>query len=131
MKKIFFLSGLVLLAFACNQKPTEKTTEQSTAPTEEVVDRHKSVQATTILVADIAGMTCVKGCGSSIRKELYQNGGVSKVEYDEFDDEKEFNVIKVYYDEKEVSEEEIILTLTTMEEHKYTIENPHSEKIEE
>lgn len=127
MKKIFFLSGLVLLAFACNQKPTE----QSTAPTEEVVDGHKSVQATTILVADIAGMTCVKGCGSSIRKELYQNGGVSKVEYDEFDDEKEFNVIKVYYDEKEVSEEEIILTLTTMEEHKYTIENPHSEKIEE
>jgi hypothetical protein len=131
MKKIFLLSGLVFLSFSCNQKPTEQVVDQPTDNTEEVVDNHKNVQPTSVLVADIAGMSCEKGCGSSIRRELFQNGGVSKVEYADFDEEKEFNVIKVYYDEKEISEDEIILALTTMEEHKYTVENSHSEKIKE
>lgn len=128
MKNVILLAGLVFFFVACTgNKAGQETNGETTA--QEQVDNHKSVVPTSVLSAEIAGMSCVKGCGSSIRKELYGNGGISKVEYD-FEENREFNGIKVYYDENQISEDEIILALTTMEEHKYTIEEPHSEKIE-
>ena len=128
MKNVILLAGLAFFFAACSGNKAEQATNQETAAQEQV-DNHKSVVPTSVLSAEIAGMSCVKGCGSSIRKELYGNGGISKVEYD-FEEGREFNGIKVYYDESQISEDEIILALTTMEEHKYTVENPHSDKIE-
>lgn len=128
MKNVILLTGLVFFFAACSGDKVGQATNKETAGQEQT-DNHKSVVPTSVLNAEIAGMSCVKGCGSSIRKELYGNGGISKVEYD-FEDGREFNGIKVYYDENQISEDEIILALTTMEEHKYTVENPHSEKIE-
>lgn len=125
MKKVLLFSGLVVFLMSCSNNKTENTANNDVAQ-EQTLDDHKNVKPTTVLTAEIAGMSCEKGCGSSIRKELFANGGVSKVEYADFDEEKEYNVIKVYYDENAISEDDIILALTTMESHKYTIENPQS-----
>ncbi|HRO74835.1 MAG TPA: heavy metal-associated domain-containing protein [Crocinitomicaceae bacterium] len=125
MKKVLLFSGLVVFLMSCSNNKTENTANNDVAQ-EQTLDDHKNVKPTTVLTAEIAGMSCEKGCGSSIRKELYGIGGVSKVEYTDFDEEKEYNAIKVYYDENTTSEDDIILALTTMENHKYTLENPQS-----
>lgn len=125
MKKVILFSGLFVFLMSCSSNKTENAGNNDVARAQ-TSDDHKNVKPTTVLTAEIAGMSCEKGCGSSIRKELFTNGGVSKVEYADFDEEKEYNVIKVYYDDNAISEDDIILALTTMESHKYTIENPQS-----
>lgn len=124
--------GLLLVAIACSQKAETKEANNEGKllhQQEEVADNHKDVKATTVMNAEISGMSCVMACGSSIKKELYGLGGVSKVDFEDFNEENEFNKIKVYYDENAVSEDDIILAITTLESHKYGLENPHSEKI--
>lgn len=126
MKKISILFVFSLLLLACNSN--ENKVEETVNSTTEVAD-HKSVVPTDYIAAEITGMSCVKGCGSSIRKELYSLGGVSKVEYD-FEEERESNGIKIYFDEAQISQDEIILALTTMDEHKYTVSNQETTKIQ-
>lgn len=131
MKKVvlFLIAGWLVVS--CGQQEATTEVAEVTVDTEQMLDDHKNVVPTAILKAEIAGMTCVKGCGSSIRKELYSLGGVSKVDFDNFDEEEDFNNIKIYYDENKVSQDDIILAITTLEDHKYSLEGPSSEKIVE
>lgn len=131
MKKILLVVGVFFIAFSCSQKANENNAknEGEMLHQQETSDNHKEVKANTAMSAEISGMSCVMACGSSIKKELYSLGGVSKVEFDDFNEENEFNKIKVYYDDNAVSEDDLILAITTLESHKYGLENPHSEKI--
>lgn len=132
MKKGLILVGLFFVAIACSQKSNDNNTTNEDLllhKQEEAVDNHKSVKANTAMTAEISGMSCVMACGSSIRKELYSLGGVSKVDFDDFNEENEYNKIKVYYDDNMISEDDIVLAITTLESHKYGLENTKSEKI--
>ena len=46
------------------------------------VSKPNKVVSNKIVAMEIEGMTCVMGCGASIRKELYTTEAVSSVEFD-------------------------------------------------
>lgn len=131
MKKIVLLFGLSFLAFSCSQATKIEVTAENKTPIEQnenlaKIDAHKSVVPNTVFDAEISGMDCVMGCGSAIRRNLYKDGGVAKVEYD-FDETREKNGIKVFYDNSKISEKDILAALKTMDDGKYKIYNPKSE----
>ena len=79
---------------------------------------------------EVSGMMCVMGCGSSIRKELYQTKGVSEVEFD-FEEERETNVAKIKFDKNIVSIEEMVNIVNTMNENQFTVGNTSSSSLEQ
>lgn len=131
MKKIVFLLLISTFLLACNSTPKEKvlTATEKNVQEQKAMDAHKSVVPTMVMDATITGMTCTMGCGSTIRKGLYLTGGVAKVEYD-FEDEREENEIKIYFDDKKVSQEDIIAAVGELNDGQYQISNPSTSKID-
>lgn len=136
MKKIVLIFSVSMLIFSCStatdqavqkQQVTTTVTKKADADLAKV-DAHKSVVPNKVLDAKISGMDCVMGCGSAIRRNLYTDGGVAKVEYD-FDETREKNGIKVYYDDSKISESDILAALKTMDDSKYKIYDPKSENF--
>lgn len=125
MKKIFFIltvSSLGVLT-ACGEKTTQESAAAVQQNDETPAEKPVANQEMSI---EISGMTCEKGCGSSIRKELKSTGGVTDVSYD-FEDGRETNVAKIKFDDSKVTEDDLILAITTLDGHKYTI-GEHSVK---
>lgn len=81
------------------------------------------------LTMEVSGMTCVMGCGSSIRKELYQTKGVSEVEFD-FEEERETNIAKIKFDKNIVSVDEMVNIVNTMNENQFTVGKTESNSFE-
>lgn len=137
MKKVLFLTMLTTLLFSCNQgnEKAKEATKTLTATEKNIqeqkaLDAHKSVVPTKVMTATVSGMTCEMGCGSTIRKALYLNGGVSKVEYDNFDETKTDNVIKVYFDDHAVSEKDLIAAVGKINDGQYQITKPSVNTIQ-
>lgn len=122
MKRLFFamsICGMSALMIACSDN---KSAEVKNAPTENSVNTEAESKAVANqeMKIEIAGMSCVKGCGSSIRKELKSTGGVTDVSYD-FEEGRAKNLATIKFDDSKVSEDDIILAITTLDEHKYSI----------
>lgn len=128
MKKQLFVIALFSVLFvACENDKTvietsENTeqveTEQTKVAAEEFVGQEMNVIATHIAIFEIEGMMCQKGCGSIIRKGLYETGGVSEVEV-AFEDENPVNEIRVYFDKKNTSIEDMISVIGKLADNRY------------
>lgn len=109
---LLFVASLVL--FSCNQTEKPKTSQKETKkPAEKVV-------ANKLLTFEIEGMTCVMGCGGSIRKELAETNAVEKCEFD-FEADRKTNIVTVSYDEKKTSAKELIKIVTKMNDGQFTV----------
>lgn len=119
MKKLFFGIAIVVLSIStsCSSDKATTTVAEKTATPDEKPIANKE------LSVEITGMVCEKGCGASIRKELLSTGGVTACSFD-FEEGRESNVAKIAFDDSKISEDEIVLAITTLDEHKYTIGNP-------
>ena len=84
------------------------------------------VKADRLLVVELKGMTCVHGCGGTIRKELYATDAVKEVSFD-FDEKKPVDVAKVAYDRDKISADEIISILAEANEGQFTVIKTSSE----
>ncbi len=103
-----------LMLFACNQNSKSETSQNKTKkPAEKVV-------ANKMLTFEIQGMTCVMGCGGSIRKELAETNAVEKCEFD-FETDRETNVVKVSFDENKTSAKKLIDIVTKMNDGQFTV----------
>ena len=84
------------------------------------------VKADRLLVVELEGMMCVKGCGSSIRSAMYDSEAVESVSFD-FDEDKPVDIARIAYDRSKITPDEIVEILSSMEEGKYIVKNVKSE----
>jgi copper chaperone CopZ len=87
----------------------------------------KHLKANRILSIDIEGMTCVMGCGASIRKELFSTNAVSSVEFD-FKEGRKTNIAKIAFDKDKISVDKIVELLSKLNEKQFKIGATSSEE---
>ena len=126
MKKIiYFLISLVVLS--CNSESKKEITRTEHIKNQQ--DNSPKVNPNKLLTIEIDGMSCVMGCGSSIRKELYATKGVSEVEFD-FEEERTTNIAKIKFDKDLVTVDEMVRILNTMNENQFKVGKTTTENIE-
>jgi copper chaperone CopZ len=126
MKSAVFILSTTLFLGACSSEPnvvhlrTEKGKKAISTP----------VNANRILTMEVKGMTCEMGCGGSIRKELKGTGGVARVEFVNFDENKKVQTAKISFDTNKITVDEMVKIVTTMNENQFTVVHTSSEVIE-
>ncbi len=114
MKKQFvFLFSLLLLG-ACTSEKTPVVLKKVEKP---IIH---SVKANRILSMEVEGMTCVMGCGASIRKELFATKAVCSVEFD-FEKGRKSNTAKIAFDKDKITVDKIVELVSKMNEKQFTV----------
>ena len=84
------------------------------------VSKPNKVVANKLISMEIEGMTCVMGCGASIRKELYTTKAVSSVEFD-FKEDRKINTAKIAFDSAKISIDEMVSIISNMNEKQFSL----------
>jgi hypothetical protein len=111
MKTALYLLFSLLFLAACNNSTIDKKVSENKPATSNV--------ANTKLALNVKGMVCKMGCGGSIRKELLATNAVEKVEVD-FVEEKESQLITVYYNNSLSSKEKLLKVINEMNDKQFT-----------
>jgi len=116
MKIQIVLLSLLFFIIGCTseEKPVFIRKESHTVSKPNKVISNKKVSM------EIEGMTCVMGCGASIRKELYTTKAVSSVDFD-FKEDRKINTVKIAFDTTKLSVDKLVSILTTMNEKQFSI----------
>ena len=114
MKILLTLFVFSILLFACNQKSSEKIAQKKEHKVPEKVIANK------MLTFEIEGMTCVMGCGGSIKKELAATNAVEKCEF-EFEEGRAKNIVKVSFDQNKTTVKELINIVTKMNDNQFKV----------
>lgn len=119
MKKqiLFIVSVLFLLSCTSNDKPVVIRKESCKA---KPVFDCSTVDADRMLSMEIKGMSCLMGCGASIRKELLSTKAVCSVEFD-FKEEREFNTAKIAFDKDKITTDELVNLISKLDDKKFTV----------
>lgn len=111
-----------LVVFSCseakNDTETTKTTQEKTEP----------VKGNCMLTLEIEGMTCVMGCGGSIRKELNATNAIESCEF-EFEEGRAMNTAKISFDKDKITVDKIIQIVSTMNKGQFKVGNNETEDI--
>jgi len=126
MKNIIYIF-ISLIILSCNSKTEKEITRKEHIETQE--DNTPKVNPNKMLTIEIDGMSCVMGCGSSIRKELYATKGVSEVEFD-FEEDRTTNVAKIKFDKDLVTVDEMVRIINSMNEKQFKVGKTSTENIE-
>lgn len=115
MKKqiIFYFSILLLGACTSEKSPVVVHKEESKTITHDV-------KANRLLSMEIEGMTCVMGCGASIRKELFSTKAVSSVEFD-FKKGRKSNTAKIAFDKDKITVDKIVNLISKLNDKQFKI----------
>lgn len=111
MKTALYLLFSLLFLAACNNATIDKKVSENKPATSNV--------ANTKLALNVNGMVCKMGCGGAIRKELLATNAVEKVEVD-FVEEKESQLITVYYNNSLSSKEKLLKVINEMNDKQFT-----------
>jgi len=111
MKTALYLLFSLLFLAACNNASIDKKASKIMPTTSKI--------ANTKLALSVQGMVCKMGCGGSIRKELLATNAVEKVEVD-FVEEKESQLITVYYNNSLSSKEKLLKVINEMNDKQFT-----------
>jgi arsenate reductase-like glutaredoxin family protein len=132
MKKARVIFGwlpvaLFALVLSCSQEePQVRIEKGGTDDKEQTGQQLPDVKADRLLVVELKGMVCEKGCGGSIRSELYSSNAVKTVTF-EFDEEKTVDVAKVAYDRDKISADEIVAIIAAANEGQFNVIKTRSE----
>lgn len=105
------------LFIACSHE--DAVSQETEVIVEESMIDETQVAPTHIATFEVEGMMCQKGCGSIIRKGLYETGGVSNVEIF-FNEENPVNEIKVHFDNNLTSVEDMVLIVSKLANSQYS-----------
>lgn len=105
------------LFIACSHE--DAVSQETEVIVEESMIDETQVAPTHIATFEVEGMMCQKGCGSIIRKGLYETGGVSNVEIF-FNEENPVNEIKVHFDNNLTSVEDMIVIVSKLANSQYS-----------
>lgn len=123
MKQLAFFVMIIFAVAACSTEVEETNGQQEeSVQTDVVPDR--------MLTMEVEGMVCEMGCGSSIRKELINLGGVSAVEFD-FEEERASNTAKIAFDKDKVSVDEIVKAVSSINKGQFSVGKVSSEAIQQ
>lgn len=118
MKKIAAISLSVITLFSCQS--TEVNVKERVSNPVSMENEVTTIVPTKVATIEITGMTCVKGCGGSIRKSLKGTKGVERVTFD-FEADREIDIATVYFDDKIVSVDEMEERLSVLNNSQFTI----------
>jgi hypothetical protein len=113
-KQILFLCSLML----CGACSSDNSTVIIHKESREIGSKH--LKANRILSIEIEGMTCVMGCGASIRKELFSTKAVSSVEFD-FKEGRKANTAKISFNKDKITVDKIVVLLSKLNDNQFKI----------
>lgn len=117
MRSLFIsLLSISILASCANKEEKVFLRKESHS----VSNTTNTVKPNSILTMKIDGMTCMMGCGASIRKELYSTKAVKNVEFD-FEEGRETNTAKIAFDDSKISQKEMVEIISKMNEKQFTV----------
>ncbi|MFT5580979.1 MAG: copper chaperone CopZ [Psychromonas sp.] len=119
-----FIFSLSILLVGCSSgdKPVIKEDISSS------IEKDEPVLADRLLTLEIEGMTCIMGCGGSIRSELKATNAIESCEF-EFESGRAMNTAKVAFDKNKITVDEIIDIVTTMNKGQFKVGGSESENI--
>ena len=129
MKKVLFTGVLVSLLASCSTSTDQVADTENTSQTETVAeDELVSVIPNRKMTTEIDGMTCVMGCGGSIRKELLSTGAVSRCSFD-FKGIDETSSAMIEFDKEKISADEIVNLIMNLNDGQFTLGEMSTETI--
>jgi copper chaperone CopZ len=102
-----------------DKKVTSKTDEKTS----------NAILANKLLTIQVAGMVCEKGCGSTIRKGLYETGGVSSCTFD-YKEKRAKNTALIEFDKDKISADEIIQVIQNLNDHQFQVSESSTQTLE-
>ncbi|MES2590167.1 MAG: hypothetical protein V4622_14405 [Bacteroidota bacterium] len=127
LKKISFSSIFLSLIFLVSCSAEEKKIKKISKT--KIIVKTNEVSANRLLTAEVEGMVCKMGCGSSIRKELISTNAVESCEID-YQDNRKQNFVKVAFDEDKITEKKIVSIINTMNEKQFKVGKVETSKLE-
>ena len=94
----------------------------------DVIAEEKKPDADYQCVAKVSGMVCKMGCGATIRKELTNLKGVSRVAVD-YEEDREEQIISIFYNSSFHDEKEIYAELEKINNGQFTVGTTKSERL--
>tara|TARA_B100001287_G_scaffold276085_1_gene285703 strand:- start:1303 stop:1689 length:387 start_codon:yes stop_codon:yes gene_type:complete len=122
----FILPFILLFILSC-QRDASHNANSDVQNLEELAEEKKP-EADYQCVAKVSGMVCKMGCGGAIRKGLNNLEGVTKVIID-YEDNREVQMISVYYTSHLQNEKEIYAELEKINNGQFTIDATKSERL--
>lgn len=115
MKSLTFIAflGIITLAACSNKEKAGELTTNDQKAQKELHDPSQ-VNANATAKLEVDGMMCVMGCGSEIRKHLYQTEAVKSVEFD-FIDGRTTNFATVSFNAEKINKKELIEVIKNIE----------------
>ena len=130
MKKVLFTGILVSLLASCSTSSDQVSDTENKAETSENISEEDLVAVipNRKMTTEIDGMTCVMGCGGSIRKELLKTGAVSRCSFD-FKGIDETSSAMIEFDKEKISADEIADLLKTINDGQFTLGEMSTEAV--
>ncbi len=130
MKKFLFTGILVSLLASCSTS-TNQVSESEIGDSVETIKEDDLVAVTPnrMMTTEIDGMTCVMGCGGSIRKELLKTGAVSRCSFD-FKGIDETSSAMIDFDKDKISADEIAELIKKINKGQFSLGEMSTESIE-
>lgn len=131
MKKFLYTGILVSLLISCStstdQVADSKEKETETSGTIKESDL-VAVNPNRKMTTEIDGMTCVMGCGSSIRKELLNTGAVSRCSFD-FKGIDKTSTAMIEFDKDKISADEITDLIKKLNDGQFSLGKVSTEAL--
>lgn len=123
MKKIFAIFTSILFLVSCTSE------EKSVIVRKEVNKTVTSdIKANRIVSMEIEGMTCVMGCGASIRKELFATKAVCSVEFD-FEEGRKSNIAEIAFNKDKITVDEIVQLVSKLNDKQFKVGKTSSKEF--
>ena len=122
----FILPFILLFMASCQSDATQ---DAHIEPQEhDVIAEEKKPEADYQCVAKVSGLVCKMGCGATIRKELTNLKGVSRVAVD-YEEDREEQIISIFYNSSFHDEKEIYAELEKINNGQFTVGTTKSERL--
>ncbi len=129
MKKFLFTGILVSLLASCSTSTNQVAESEKSEPTDRVEEKDLvAVTSNRKLTTEIDGMTCVMGCGGSIRKELLSTGAISRCSFD-FKGIDETSSAMIEFDKDKISADEIAEMIKKINDGQFSLGKMSTESI--
>jgi copper chaperone CopZ len=129
MKKVLFTGILLSLLASCSTSTDQVFAKEKDQKEKVTEDELVAVIPNRKMTTEIDGMTCVMGCGGSIRKELLKTGGVSRCSFD-FKGMGETSTAMIEFDKDKISADEIAAIIQKINDNQFTLGKMSTETIE-
>ncbi|MBU2018799.1 MAG: hypothetical protein KJ941_04055 [Bacteroidetes bacterium] len=123
MKFLLTVLAVAFLFSSCSEGNKDQAPQTTLAKDDAV-----KVVGNRILTLEIEGMTCVMGCGGTIRKELADTKAIESCEF-EFEEGRAKNTAKISFDKDKISVDKIISIVSTINKGQFKVGSSASEDV--